>query len=96
VLTVFKDHFTIEDLRDLIDAFDDQTVVSAGDDVRSADYVRLLDTMPPLRPPVIRLTGGDESPAAVASAAEFVLEGLHLSKRLNKESVGARAQYRGR
>ena len=42
------------------------------------------------------LTGGDESPAAVASAAEFVLEGLHLSKRLNKEAVGARAQYRGR
>jgi hypothetical protein len=27
---------------------------------------------------------------------EFVLEGLHLSKRLNKEAVGSRAQYRGR
>jgi hypothetical protein len=25
-----------------------------------------------------------------------VLEGLHLSKRLNKDAVGARAQYRGR
>ena len=96
VLTVFKDHFAVEDLRDVIDAFDDQTVVSAGEDVRSADYVRLLDAIPALRPPVTRLTGGDESPAAVASAAEFVLEGLHLSKRLNKESVGARAQYRGR
>jgi magnesium chelatase subunit I len=32
----------------------------------------------------------------VASAVEFVLEGLHLSKRLNKDAVGARAQYRGR
>ena len=31
-----------------------------------------------------------------ASAVEFVLEGLHLSKRLNKDAVGARAQYRGR
>ncbi len=42
------------------------------------------------------LTGGDESPAAVASAVEFILEGLHLSKRLNKDSSGARATYRSR
>jgi len=96
VLTVFKGRFAIEDLRGVIDAFDDQTVVSAGEDVSSADYVRLLDAIPALRVPVTQLTGGDESPAAVASAAEFVLEGLHLSKRLNKEAVGARAQYRGR
>ena len=42
------------------------------------------------------LTGGDESPAAVAAAVEFVLEGLHLSKRLNKDASGASATYRGR
>jgi magnesium chelatase subunit I len=96
VLTVFKDRFAIEDLRGVIDAFDEQTVVSAGEDVSSADYVRLLESMPELRAPVAQLTGGDESPAAVASAAELILEGLHLSKRLNKEAVGARAQYRGR
>ena len=29
-----------------------------------------------------------ETPAGVASAVEFVLEGLHLSKRLNKDAVG--------
>ncbi len=32
----------------------------------------------------------------VASALEFLLEGLHLTKRLNKEAAGARATYRGR
>ena len=42
------------------------------------------------------LTGGDESAASVASAVEFLLEGLHLSKRLNKDAVGARATYRAR
>ena len=52
--------------------------------------------MPALRAPVAALTGGDESPAAVAAAVEFVLEGLHLSKRLNKDTSGARATYRGR
>jgi magnesium chelatase subunit I len=29
--------------------------------------------------------GVGESPAAVASAVEFLLEGLHLHRRLNKE-----------
>ena len=52
--------------------------------------------MPALRAPVQALTGGDESPAAVASAVEFVLEGLHLSKRLNKDAAGRQATYRGR
>ena len=37
-----------------------------------------------------------ETPAGVASAVEFVLEGLHLSKRLNKDSVGGKDAYRGR
>jgi len=37
-----------------------------------------------------------ESPAQVASAVEFVLEGLHLAKRLNKDAAGTRATYRGK
>ncbi len=32
----------------------------------------------------------------MAAAIEFLLEGLHLSKRLNKDSIGARATYRAR
>ena len=42
------------------------------------------------------LVGESPDPAAVASAVELILEGLHLSKRLNKDAVGARAQYRAR
>ena len=51
--------------------------------------------MPTLQPSVMALAGS-ETPAAVAAALEFVLEGLHLSKRLNKEATGGRATYRGR
>ena len=40
--------------------------------------------------------GVGESPAGIASGIEFVLEGLHLTKRLNKDAVGARATYRSR
>jgi magnesium chelatase subunit I len=39
---------------------------------------------------------GSENTGAVASAVEFILEGLHLTKRLNKEAAGTKATYRGR
>ncbi len=95
VLTVFKDRFAVDELRGVLDAFDDGTVVNAGEDVGANDYAQLVTSIPALRDPVRRLTD-DESPAALAGAVELILEGLHLSKRLNKEAVGARATYRGR
>jgi magnesium chelatase subunit I len=95
VLSVFKQRCPMEELKELIGSFAEDTVVHAGDDVPSADYLDLLGRLPALRQPVTKLAGS-ETPAAVASAAEFVLEGLHLSKRLNKDAVGSRATYRGR
>jgi len=95
VLTVFKERCPIEQLRAVVDGFDEGTVVHAGDDLPASTYVELLNQMPDLRKQVLALAGS-ESPAAVASAVEFVLEGLHLSKRLNKDAVGARSTYRGR
>ena len=95
-LGVFRDHLTIDDLRGVLTAFDEGRIAQAGEDVGSSDLVALLDEVPALAEPVRRLTGGDESPAMVASAVELILEGLHLSKRLNKDAVGARATYRGR
>jgi magnesium chelatase subunit I len=96
ILSVFREHVAVENLRDVVDAFEGDRVVHAGEDVTSADYVDLLADVGPLRQPVMALCGGDESAAMVASAVELVLEGLHLSKRLNKDAVGPRAQYRGR
>ena len=95
ILTVFKRLCSMDQLRDALGDFDEATVVHAGDDVSAADYVSTLRRLPALRAPVMTLAGS-ESPGAVASAVEFVLEGLHLSKRLNKEAVAGRATYRGR
>ncbi|CAA9258243.1 MAG: Magnesium chelatase, subunit ChlI [uncultured Acidimicrobiales bacterium] len=95
LLTVFKDRCPMDQFREVITAFDDQTIVHAGDDISSADYVEALTRNPSLREPVMALAGS-EGPGVVASATEFVLEGLHLSKRLNKEATGGRATYRGR
>jgi magnesium chelatase subunit I len=96
VLTVFKDVVAPEDTRAVIDAFDEGVIAHTGGDVPSADLARLVGEVDALRPPVVALTGGDESPAAVAAAVEFVLEGLHLSKRLNKDASGPSATYRSR
>jgi magnesium chelatase subunit I len=96
VLTVFKQRCPISRFADVVMAFNDEdTVVHTGDDLPSSAYADTLAAMPVLRGPVMELAGS-ETPAAVASATEFVLEGLHLSKRLNKESVPGRATYRGR
>ena len=95
VLTVFKTRCPMDRFSELLLVFDEGTVVHAGDDVPSKDYVDSLSQLPALRTSVTDLAGS-ETPAAIASAVEFVLEGLHLSKRLNKEAVGPRATYRGR
>ncbi len=88
VLTVFKEKVAPEQTRDVVSAFEEGVVAHTGEDVASGDLAALVEQVPALRPPVAALTAGDESPAAVAAAVSFVLEGLHLSKRLNKDTSG--------
>ncbi len=95
VLAVFRRRCPTEELGAVVSAFDDARVVHAGDDLPSSAYATLLDEVPALRAPV-RALAGEEDPAVVASAVELVLEGLHLSKRLNKEAAGSKATYRSR
>jgi magnesium chelatase subunit I len=96
VLTVYKARVSPDQVRDVIAAFEEGIVAHTGEDVASVDEARLVDQIPAMRTAVAALTGGDESPAAVAAAVEFVLEGLHLSKRLNKDASAVGATYRSR
>ena len=98
VLTVFKELVPLDQVREVVAAFEEGVIAHAGEDVPSTDLARLVESVPALRAPVLTLTGGDESPAAIAAAVEFILEGLHLSKRLNKDggSGSGAATYRGR
>src|SRR5580698_2936644 len=97
-LAVFRRRVTLNDPSAIVDAFTEQVVVHAGDDLPSAAYLAALADIPELEPPTRALAGPEaaESPALMASALEFLLEGLHLTKRLNKDASGARALYRGR
>jgi len=96
VLQVTKQRVSPEKFRLVTDEFADGKVVQTGEDISSKDLVTVLQTMPNLKHVVAELVDGDESAAVIASAVEFVLEGLHLAKRLNKDASGGRAIYRSK
>ena len=97
-LTVFKETCRIEDMRGVIQAFEAGLVMHAGEDQTAADYATALNSAEgeALRDSVRKLVGAKATPGEQASAVEFILEGLHLSKRLNKDAAGNKATYRGR
>ncbi|HEV8673165.1 MAG TPA: magnesium chelatase [Methylomirabilota bacterium] len=93
VAAVFARRLPAADLPGLVGAFEDGLSVTTGSAVPAAEYVRLRDTVKGLRAAAERLAGGG-SPAETAAAVEFVLEGLHLHRRLNRERVGGGYAYR--
>ncbi len=95
VLETFRIQVDPTLLPGVVSAFDDGLIAHTGDDVASDDYVALVTDHPELGE-VLRSLDVGESPAEVAAAVEFILEGLHLSKRLNKDAAAGRAVYRGR
>lgn len=97
VLTVFREVVSPELTRAVLASFEEGAVVHTGEDVGSEDQAMLLGNIPALRPIVNSLIEGDDSAASVAAAVEFVLEGMHLSKRLNKDtSATGGGTYRSR
>jgi magnesium chelatase subunit I len=95
VLSVYRSLVDPETVAAIPGSFEESTVVHAGDDLELSAYAEALEALEALQTPVMALARS-ENPAVVASAVELVLEGLHLTKRLNKEASGPRATYRGR
>jgi magnesium chelatase subunit I len=97
-LATFRQHCPKENLGAIVGAFEDGLVAEVGAEVAADQYLKLVDECPPLRAPARAVAGGSESESAamVASAVELVLEGLHLSKRLNKDSFGGLTSYRAK
>jgi magnesium chelatase subunit I len=93
VHNVFGRSFGGAELDEVVAAFKNGLSVQVGDALPSAEYVRQLAAVPALRALAARLGAAD--PASVASAVEFVLEGLHLSRRLNKDVQPHASRYRG-
>ena len=93
VVNVFNRHFSLSELVPLIERFEEEGLeAEVGEFVPSRAHGELVDAVPELRAAIARLDAG-ESPAGIASATEFVLEGLHLNRRLNKERRGGGIRY---
>jgi len=94
IQNVFHRLLDLSELDPVIDAFDGGLAIETGELVPSARYVRWLREVPGLTEALGRL-GVTESPASAASAVAFILEGLHLNRRLNKDRTAAGGRYRG-
>ncbi|MGH2465782.1 MAG: hypothetical protein ACRDGI_10010, partial [Candidatus Limnocylindrales bacterium] len=110
VYATFNRRIAIEDLEALVEAFDEGLTLETGDRIHSAEYVRWASDVPGLADAIRRTgvladdgaTGARNAPprgpaaeaALVASAIEFLLEGLHLARRLNKDRLGGAVMYR--
>lgn len=92
VLAVFRDSCRPSDCAKVAEAFTEDITFSTGDNVPSESYLALVEDMPQMAR-LLRNLGYKakdlKNPELVASGVEFVLEGLHLSKRLNKTEIAA-------
>jgi magnesium chelatase subunit I len=88
----FEARLPAAELQPVVDYLGRGWGVAVSDTMPSADYAEALASIPGLRELVDRL-GPFESPGLSAAAVEFVFEGLHLMKKLNREREGGRLSY---
>ena len=93
VLKVWDKYLKVEHLKRITDHFEAGWGVEVSDRMPSEDYLEGVRQIPGLREGV-GLLGAFESPGLMAAATEFVLEGLHLHQKLNKDRQGGRYTYR--
>jgi magnesium chelatase subunit I len=93
VLSVWDTYLSVEALEEVTRHFQDGWGVEVSDRMPAEEYREGVNQIPGLREGIERL-GPFESPGLMAAAVEFVLEGLHLHQKLNKDTEGGRATYR--
>jgi magnesium chelatase subunit I len=94
VLAVFNRYFSVSDFDDVVTRFKSGISVEVGDMMPSSNYERIVKQVEGLPAQIAKVEAKPSLPQT-ASVVEFILEGLHLNKRLNKDRVGPRVQYRG-
>ncbi|HEV7146763.1 MAG TPA: sigma 54-interacting transcriptional regulator [Pedococcus sp.] len=90
----FRSRLAGLDLSGFTDLFAEGAVVETGELVPAADLLAQVGPTPGLSKVLDRLGHGDDAePGVVAAAVEFVFEGLHLTRRLDKDTVAGRTVY---
>jgi magnesium chelatase subunit I len=93
VLIVFNQYFRFEELDPIVKQFNGGFNVETSDSLNARSYLRYLKDIPGMAKAVKKMTDA-ETPEILASAVEFILEGAHLNKRLNKTKVEGKTIYK--
>jgi magnesium chelatase subunit I len=88
LLEVWRRCLAGEDFRPLLRGFEGGLEVETSDAMSGRSVLAQLDGASSIETMAARLGFARPSPPALASALEFALEGLHLTKRLNKRGGG--------
>ncbi len=94
VKTVFERYFTPDTLESVVESFKNGWVAEVSDVMPSGEYMDCLEEIKGLKKNVSKLLNGSKSNAQIASAIEFIFEGLHLYNKLNKNEADNRIVYR--
>ena len=94
VLNTFGRYYQARQFADLTDRFEEGLTIEAGSDISSGEYLNGYANMGDAAELLKEIEESDDA-ASIASAMEFVLEGLHLNRRLNCDRVGGQYIYSG-
>ena len=86
VQNMFSRYFTPRDFDAVLTRFDEGLSIETGTDIPSLSYASKLPQMANMGEMISRIEASND-PAAVASAMEFILEGLYLNRRLNRDQT---------
>jgi magnesium chelatase subunit I len=91
VKATFDRRYQVHDLRPIAAAFDGDLLIETGESTRADDYAQIARKLPGIDN--LFPDPATVSPGVRASVIEFVLEGLHLHKLLNKYENSGFATY---
>ncbi|MDP6452352.1 MAG: sigma 54-interacting transcriptional regulator [SAR202 cluster bacterium] len=94
VINTFGRYFSAREFDAVLTRFEEGVIMETGTEVLSEAYAAKLPEMGNLKEMVQRIETS-EDPAAIASAIELILEGLHLNRRLNRDLSGGTIIYKG-
>ncbi|MFN2590131.1 MAG: sigma 54-interacting transcriptional regulator [Actinomycetota bacterium] len=94
ILEVFRHRLAGFDFGPVLSRFGEDFSAETAELMAAGEFLQQFGDVPGLAKLLSRVGIEEESPGLAASALEFALEGLHLSRRLNKDGAGRVGAYR--
>ncbi len=93
IVTTFNRYFNVTEFEHVVRGFDAGLNMEVSELMPAMEYVHQAAEIEELKKAVAKLQA-QGNPVTVASAVEFVLEGMHLNRKLNKDRTEGKARYR--